>query len=637
MLKKQKFTYRVLKRHVKDTVKKLLATNHTIQDIFNISFSRKEFVILNTVKYNKLTAITYGEAYKEIKRFANHFKKNIDKNEKYVGLLLENKPEWIYSFYALLMAGFIPVCLSTRAKEEAIINILDRLGSKTVVSDFNLKSKINKINPHEILERNPLENETWENAVIFTTSGTSGEEKIIRYTGEELTASISTAAGNLRDYPIIAASDHGVIKLLLVLPLYHVFGFIAVYLWYTFFFGILVIPSSMASNKIREAALIARPSHLFAVPLFWDTVANSVEKAVAAKGAEKKFEKALKLSLFIQKNAPYKGPKFVREKLFASYLDNIFGTTIAFCITGGSQISEKTLRIMNGLGYSLHNGFGSTEVAITSFADCRSLKARLSTNVGKPFDVFEYKIGEGNELLIRGASTYNAILIDGKFVENNHKDWIHTADSAEIVDGNYFVRGRMDEIFVGNNGENYSLPIIEKDFKANFATDVVAIPVREKELGLVVVFDEKCSDYQIKSDLSSIINSEAFKNHDIKEVYIVHHEIEKANGMKIKRNLIKKEFKNFDKVKIEDYLDKEFKFEVNEEILNIIKDKFRNALGKDEVNDNSDFFTDLGGDSMSYYEMIESLESEFNIELTLNDGFKRTPVQFAILIETKCR
>mgnify|MGYP003296708930 FL=1 len=121
---------------------------------------------------------------------------------------------------------------------------------------------------------------------------------------------------------------------------------------------------------------------------------------------------------------PNLGSNFVRSKLFASYLDNIFGKSIQFCITGGSHISDQTLRIINGIGYPLVNGFGSTEIGISSFASPKPLKVRISESIGKPFDTFEYKLGEHDELLVKGKSAYHAMLVDGKWKIRNKQEFI---------------------------------------------------------------------------------------------------------------------------------------------------------------------------------------------------------------------
>lgn len=639
MKKCEKLSTRKARIRVKDNLELLLKSKQTIKDIFEISFSRKNFTLFNLVKYNSLTEITYKDAYDKVCSFASYFDKNIDKNEKYVGLLLENTPEFIYTLYGLLMSGHAPILLSTKASEESNLEILGNLNSHVVVSDYKFnKGNIVSIDPYKINEESKVV-DAWADEIVFVTSGTSGKSKIILYTGKELTEQIVNAAGIVKNYPQIASTYKGYLKHLVILPFYHVFGFIAVFLWFSFFNTTFVLPSSLASIKVREAAIIGEPTHIFAVPLFWDTVTKGIEHVVHQKKAEKKFTKGINVSLSVQKLMPRKGPNFVKNKLFASYLDNIFGKSIQFCITGGSYISENTLRVINGLGYPLVNGYGSTEIGISSFVDPKRVKNRLKNDIGIPFDTFKYEVSKDNELLVKGNSTYHAILVDGKFVERDHASFISTQDNIRIKDKKYFIDGRMDEIFVDNNGENYSLVKIEQGFATTFASDVIAVPLKDnKNVGLIVSFNKAASDYQINYDIANIIHSDSFIKNNIKELYISKEDVEKANGLKIKRNLLKEKLygsNNFTKVNLEEFKDKETTLLVNDEILNVIIEKMKNITHQDKVNKNSDFFLDLGGDSLSYYELVASIEGYFGVKFNLEEGLNRTPLQFMATIMEK--
>ena len=86
------------------------------RQFFNTSlgYIRRKF----TNKNGEVKEITYGDVKKQIELFANNFQKTIADKSKYVGLLLENSPEWVSSYYGLLMAGYVPVLLSTAATKE---------------------------------------------------------------------------------------------------------------------------------------------------------------------------------------------------------------------------------------------------------------------------------------------------------------------------------------------------------------------------------------------------------------------------------------------------------------------------------------------------------------------------------------
>ena len=195
----------------------------------------------------------------------------------------------------------------------------------------------------------------------------------------------------------------------MVLPLYHIFGFTATFLWFSFFNIPFVLPESLTPEKIKEAALLTHPTHLLAVPLFWELIARKILQKVKESKKEQKFEKALKFSIFLQKRFPKTGPKYVRNKLLKKYLKQVLGSSLGFCVTGGTAVSEDTLRIINGLGYNLVNGYGSTEIGISSFSNTKNVKDRLLTTIGNPFTNYKYEVSPEKELLVTTEAAYNSV------------------------------------------------------------------------------------------------------------------------------------------------------------------------------------------------------------------------------------
>lgn len=593
----------------------LMKTKRTIKDIFEISFSRENFILFNITKWNTLTEISYGEAKKRIKDFANHFAKTISKNEKYVGLLIENCPEWIYTYYGLLMSGFVPVLLSTAASDNENKDILNDLGSKTVVSNRNIADTL--INPFEIGSYDEEVKENWANAMIFITSGTSGKSKILLYTGEELCQQIVNAGCIVKDYPLISSTYKGYLKHLLVLPLFHVFGFIAVFLWFSFFNTTFVIPSDLTGDKIREACLIAEPTHIFAVPLFWDTVTKKITRVVKQKKATEKFEKAIKFSVNLQQNLGNLGNSIVKG-MFGNYLENIFGKSIKFCVTGGSYVSKETLRIINGLGYPLMNGYGSTEVGISSLTKCKPIKTRLDFSIGVPFENFEYAIADNNELLIKGNCVYNSMLKEGIWIKRDVSGFVYSNDSVNKVKKNIYINGRLDEYVIGENGENYSLPKIENSITSKYADDVACI-ADNKKISLIISYSKVIDKVLILQDVNQIMESEAFRKSNISNVLVTYDPIPKANGIKIKRNMLLTmiENKQINVIELSSLENETSDISLDDKLLSEIIEKMGKFVDKSEIAKTSDFFIELGGDSLSYYELLTDISSNYLIDINL--------------------
>ena len=67
------------------------------------------------------------------------------------------------------------------------------------------------------------------------------------------------------------------------------------------------------------------------------------------------------------------------------------------------------MKLINGLGYELHNGFGMTEIGITSVDLSKDVKTRNSGSIGKPLFDVTYKI-ENNELLINSLYIHKYLI-----------------------------------------------------------------------------------------------------------------------------------------------------------------------------------------------------------------------------------
>ena len=632
MIKEERLNKKKVAKRVAFNHERLSCSRKTMQDIFRTTFYHPDFTFFNVCKNGEVTNITYGEVKKQIERFANHFQNTIGDNAKYVGLLLDNSPEWVSSYYGLLMAGYIPVLLSTAASKEENEEILKQLQSNYAVTNKEIGAE--KINPFEITEEKEIERPKWADGTVLVTSGTSGKSKIYLYTGLELSNQILEIPNLLKRSPNLGSTYKGYIKQFLILPLYHIFGFTATFLWFSFHNVTFVLPESLAADKVKEAALLTSPTHLLAVPLFWELISRKVMQAVKERNAEEKFEKALKFSINFQKNYGNSGKKFVQNHLFKKYLDQILGRSFGFCVTGGTAISEDTLRIINGLGYPLVNGYGSTEIGISSFSNTKKIQDRLMTTIGNSFTNYKYEVSSHKELLVTTSSAYHAMFENGEFVERNIYEPVYTNDLCDYEFKKYYIRGRLDELYIGRNGENYSLPRMEKSLQANYASDVVCLNYKDK-LTVLLSYDKTIPHNVIRKDLSKLIHEEGFAKYSIKKILITNDELPKANGIKIKRNELANLLDNGTIKTFEISMD-----EANEEVVNHNKELvkeiskiFSEVTANEKVEFDSDFFIDLGGDSLSYFDLVSKIESRFGMGLEINVNTTRTPLHFAIKVE----
>ena len=640
MIKEEKINRRIAYKRVNENLNQLKNSPQTIESIFKITFSHLNYTFLQVVTNAGIKEITYHEAYHEIERLGTYLQANIGENSRYVGLLLDNKPEWIYAFYGLLMYGYIPVLLSTRNDQNDNQEILRKVNAKYLVSDLDDDLGVNLINPFSNKSNDTNHEHRWSNEVVFISSGTSGPNKIVSFTGQELCTQVFNGGDILKKNPDLASYYKNYLKHLVVLPFYHIFGFVAVLLWFSFFNVTFVLPMNLSLERIQQACVICEPTHIFAVPLFFETMVSQIKLNVKMNHLEKKFNKGIKLSIALQKRFPHLGLAIVRKVLFGKHLSRILGHSIKFCITGGSQISEEVLKIVNAIGYPLVNGYGSTEIGISSFADSKNIKTRLLPSIGRPFSIYTYVIGagpHGKELFVKGDSMFHSALINNEWVLRNKEEQIRTFDAIDLKDEQYYLKGRVDEIFIGPNGENKSMSQIESSFALRHAKDVTLIKNQNNELMLLLSYASNASDYQIAHDLSILENSPEYIANHIQKIYATNLDFPRANGIKIKRGKVEELFKkNFEEFKLLNPSD--FRDVLNNEkfdgiILNKVIEIFKQKYPNNQIDAHTDYFNDLNGNSLDYFYLVETIEKEFNLEVKNNLTLCRTPGEFAVKIK----
>jgi|LSQX01.2.fsa_nt_gb long-subunit acyl-CoA synthetase (AMP-forming)/acyl carrier protein len=636
MIKEEKINRRKALSRVFGNLKLLEESNMTIKDIFYISFSRDNFTMFNVLHGGGYKNYTYGNVKKNIHKCANYFY-SCNHINKYVGLLMDNSPLWVSCFYGLLESGHIPVLLSTKNSVEDIMFVCDSLNINTIISDRANIQSVDIINPFnldlETLSDKPLD--IWEDNVVFLTSGTSGQLKIINYSGLELSEQIKNASTIVKNNKLITKSFKGYLKHLVILPFYHVFGFIAVFLWFSFFNVTFVLPINLSNKAIQQACILTHPTHIFAVPLFWEKLSNEIDSYAEKMNLSKKLNKAISLSYNIQNHFPLLGNWVARNIIFSTQLRNILGKSIKFCISGGSFIKSETLRKINCIGYYLFNGYGSTETGITSFCFSKEISKRVSGSIGSPFSSIVYNlvpIDKNYELCVSGKSVARSIFTNGHFIDTNYI--VNTNDVVRKLKDDFYLIGRSDEIIVGENGENYSIPSLEAQFKFSYASDYLIFYSKEKHYFILLIsYSKTVLSAQINSELNAL-EDKATKL-QINEIYYCFNSFPKANEIKIKRNQVIDSFYSTNKNFIlfdSSNTDESNSSGINDEVLQKIICLFIEHFNNQNINADSHFYRELGGDSLGYVTLLNNIQLSFNVDIDLTSAIPQTPAEFALVV-----
>ena len=178
-----------------------------------------------------------------------------------------------------------------------------------------------------------------------------------------------------------------------------------------------------STSTILKTVKKHKVTHIFAVPMLWHGIYREITRQVnnSDEKTQNKFKKGLNLSIRLQNIFPKLGKK-IASKLFGQIQSKVFGDSIQFMISGGGYISYDANKLINAIGYPLYNGYGMSEIGITSVELRKKIKYRLQTTIGRPFDSVEYKIDD-NVLLVRGKSLCKTIISENKITQIDNKEW----------------------------------------------------------------------------------------------------------------------------------------------------------------------------------------------------------------------
>ena len=327
------------------------------------------------------------------------------------------------------------------------------------------------------------------------------------------------------------------------------------------------------------------------------------------------------------KEAGFASNPIVNNKVKA----NILGKNVKYCISGGGYLSNETLRTINGLGYPLYNGYGMTEIGVTSVELSKDVKVRLCGRIGHPLHNVEYKINNENELLVKSPTIHIREIIAGVEKTTELEDgFFHTGDIVAQEENEYLIKGRMKDVIINANGENIFPDELEIYFKGlPFVNQLSVLGVVSKDkalhedIVLVLEIDDKASEENLK-ELEKKIR-EIKLPHDVKidSIYLAKNRLPIANNMKVKRFVIKKEIENgsskFVLINAKKVSPKTRKFseETLKNVLPIVRQLFSKVLVLPtfKIDDEDHWINDLGGDSMNYVEVVQEIDHAFEIEI----------------------
>lgn len=328
----------------------------SLRDMYGIIFSDGSPVMCETASTLRLRRMTYGEIHDRAEIFAAAIREICGGSDAYIGLCAENSPLWTVYFWAILRSGNRPLLLSPNLPASVADGILSGFSARAVLTvDGQSVFGCETLCSAELLERGrtlpPLSADApFGNAIAAVTDGASPENAVRVYTGEELSEQVLGMEKVIRENRCLTAKCGSRPKQLVLLPLSHVWGFSTLYLGSCFLGATFVFPRSTAPELLIETAYRHDVTHIYAEPAFWHALRQTAQRALASYSESERaaFERALDRS--VRWGRPNRRVRELRDILLPD--------SVRFCLSVGGRSDAADLRLLNGLGYPLYDGYG---------------------------------------------------------------------------------------------------------------------------------------------------------------------------------------------------------------------------------------------------------------------------------------
>ncbi|WP_407386217.1 AMP-binding protein [Ruminococcus sp.] len=616
--------YNSIKDFVKSKLREFESRGITMATLFSLMFQEKDNIMYERSNGYRIETFSYGEVEDRILSKAVSVKRLLGDLTPgaVVGLSMENSLDWIENFWCILVCGYRPLLINLRLSQEMVEGAIRDCQAQAVISDKRAYSVRTVMNDEIKRVDSRLHPDTFGAEILVMTSGTSRHVKLCAYSAEELFYQIKGSYGIIRECSLIKRHYRDRLKLLTFLPFYHAFGLVAVYIWFSFFSRTFVELKDMMPDTITGTVRRHHVTHIFAVPLFWEKVYDQAMKTIRLRGekTEAKFNRAMALRDKLGDSAL--GALF-SKLAFREVRENLFGESIRFMITGGASISGNAMRFFNGIGYHLADGYGMSEIGITSVELSKKPSILNACFIGKPMDGMAYRINSDGELEVKGKAVARYIIEDGKH-KNIQNDFFRTRDLAVCENGHYKILGRKDDLIIGYSGENLNPNLIEPALKLNDVNEVCLIGAREGAQvvpTLVISVNRFISaeklgalDRAVKAKLEEMhLGSEIRRLMYVSDQLIVGDEY-KLNRLRLRQQLEENAFTPVTPLRSDQGL--------GDALAQRIREFFAAALDKkpEDIADQADFFLDLGGSSLDYFGMISAMETEFSRKLPVEQS-----------------
>lgn len=327
---------------------------------------------------------------------------------------------------------------------------------------------------------------------ILYTSGTTGDSKGVMLTYGQYDAALAA-----NDAVVKVGENDRIIQFL---PITHIFERGFSYLSFSEGSHIII---NTDPHEIQQSMRETHPTCMCSVPRFWEKVYQAVKEKIERSSSlqQKMFRHALEVGrrynveckMRCKCPSPWLAMEYkLLDKMILSLVRKQIGLENSNLFpTAGARVSPEVERFVHSVGINMVVGYGLTESLATVSCD-RDNKPCTIGSVGRPIGGIEVKIGDDDEVLLKGATItkgyyHRDAANKDAFTEDG---FFRTGDAGYIKDGELFLTDRIKDLFKTSNGKYIAPQLVESLILVDKYIDQVAVIANERKFVSALIVPE---------------------------------------------------------------------------------------------------------------------------------------------------
>ena len=317
---------------------------------------------------------------------------------------------------------------------------------------------------------------------IIYTSGSTGRPKGVPLSHRNMISQIQVIK---RDFLKLYRSLD---VALVILPIAHVFERMSVY------FFVMNGTKVYFADSPKNVAKLAREVHptvMTVVPRILERVYESMTAAGERAWGPSRvvIDRAIKVAKIDKPNSIFASLNVLYDKLVYSKMREAVGGNLRMVVCGGGALNKSICRFLMNVGIPVYEGYGLTECSPVLSVN-KPDEVRPGS-VGHVLTHLEVKIGENNEVLVRGDSVFKGYY---KMPELNAQiftedGFFRTGDQGYFDDEGYlFLTGRLKELLKTSTGKYVCPNPIEMELNRHPLVEQALVIANNRKFASALIF-----------------------------------------------------------------------------------------------------------------------------------------------------